>query len=308
MRTIDSTLDIVSTMAKTIERWQTEIQGFSEISLDSAAIFDNLEKQLPIRVPIVKINTKHIKFNLPEIIPKTRPIVLKYPASTTVRTDTKPFKIPTGITVKTKDYSTKIFGKKIGFSYPSDIRTNYKDVSFEYPSKLEVKHNAIKLNVPTSPKIKMKDYSFDVPDKLAFTHRELMKAEKKLLKKTSSRLKSTSRALLDTQKMLHDVRGLLSNETVKSLKATKSNIEIAEQSLNKLHEKRIADVVKRLSDQKRELNKSKDIFSVIEGLLPLSAVIVGLVLLSIIISGIGKLVLTRDANKDYSKGYFSNRR
>lgn len=288
-----------STMAvsETINEWEAQIPGVQDVATDAAHICDTFAAQLPIRVPAVNLETKLIKFQLPEVIPKTQDVDIPYPTAT-VTTSTKKLSYPSGAEVETKGFSKSLGsfqGKNFGsvsFDYPSGISITNDSVALEYPSGIKIGTGNKSVTVPATPEIKLKDYSFDVPDKLEVTHRELMKDEKVLLEKSSKQLTSMTETLGTTRDSLTKVRALLESDVQNSLDATSQNLAAAETALTKFRTERIPGVLTDLKEQRHSLNKSRGVFVAISGLIPLGFCVLALVTVAIALSGAHKFFAT----------------
>lgn len=295
---IASVSESVLAVSKTLEEWENQIPGIQEISTDTAHILDTFSSQLPIRIPAVKLEQKLIKFQLPEIIPKTRNVNIPYPTAT-VQTSTQTLSYPNGARVEMKGWSKdfgKVMGKSLGgvsFDYPSGISISDGNVDLSYPSGISIGSASQSVTIPDTPEYRMKNYSFHIPDKLEITHRELMKDEKGLMEKSKKQLTSINSSLDKTKESLRKIRSLLERDAQESLKETDKNITDAENAMDSFRTHRLPAVLEDLRAQRQGISRSRGVFKAVSGLLPLMFLVIGLITTALAASGGAKLFQQR---------------
>lgn len=284
-KSLASAVTTAKTISDTVEKWNQDIPGYQEMTSDAAHICDTFASQLPLKVPQVKLDTKQIKFELPEVVPKEQTVSVNVPTAE-VEFETKSVSYPKGANVRTSE--KRAAGVK--FSYPSGIEIMEGDVDFRYPARIKIGTKKQDYKIPDTPTVTMKDYSFDVPDKLEVTQRELMKDEKHLLEKSSAQMASLGNTLGETAGSLTEIASLLSEDVVNSIQETDTNLMDAESTLTVFRQERLPSVVADLKEQKLGLNKSRQLFTAIAGLIPLSFCILALITIAIALSGWAKMI------------------
>lgn len=260
-RTIDSAIESTERLSKTIGRWESEATAFSAISRDASHIVDKFQQQLPIKVPVVDVSTRTVRFKRPEVKLETEEFIVKYPS----------------FTVDSRTESIDLGVKKIDLKYPVGFTT---------------KEQNKKLRIADIPKVTLVDERVDVP-RIDVSHQELLKSEKVLLAETSKQLATTSDSLSDTAESLADLRVVLAGDLSISLRQTEGNLTEVSRQLRRLHTESIPSVITKLNDQRVELNASRAAWSTLSDLVSIGFIVLGLFPVSILLSGLGNLSVVR---------------
>ena len=289
--TLGSAMKSARTFDSILGKWNANVASASGIASDSAHILDTFEKQLPIRVPHVNVETKRIVVQLPEFQVESSDFPVSVPTSATPKKKKKEIEYPKGAKVETstKDFG-RVAGKSLGsITYPSGIDPQFGTIEIEYVSGLTINNETHNIKVPKTIIVNKKEIPLDIPDKIEFTHRELMKDEKEVAIKMAGTLRATSTTLLETNKSLAEVQKLLAEDTVESMKATLGTLDGVEKSLEQLRKNRVATIRTELGNQRTALGESRELFGLLKGAIVWVFCLAALIPIGQVISGVSKL-------------------
>ncbi|HEY4310888.1 MAG TPA: hypothetical protein VGN12_15665 [Pirellulales bacterium] len=260
----ESTLVALENSAKDISNlldgWGKRVGDLHDLTGKVAKVCDNLQKELPIHVPTIDIQTAQHDFDVPTITVQKKDYAISYVSGIEVTPKEYSFNYPNGITVK-KNHA----------GVPNGLDIKEKDFEFSAPKSISAEKKELAFSVPEQVSISNNKVSFKYPVKADITERVLMKDEKAVLITARDQLSEVGGNLDQSASLLKEMSALTGKQLTGSISAARANVAAAGTMFKELVDDRLPRFVAELKGQRDELQKSRQLFGILKGtLMPLT--------------------------------------
>lgn len=241
-------------LAESTQQWQAGLVGFQKVSSDASQIFEKLQGQLPIKIPMLNVGSREMTIDIPQLELQNETIKLPYPTATV---GTRKMELDLGVT-------------KVNFDAPTlNLGTNNRN-----------------LTVPVSPRLSYRKENITVPDDVTVSYQEILSEEKQLLIDSASQLRTTAELLEQSQETLRGIQRALEVELLASLDATEDNLRLSRQSMQHHWHVQIPEFQQRLASQQSHLARSQLNFRALRSLIPWLFLFAGILPLAVSLHGL----------------------
>ncbi|MFN3192991.1 MAG: hypothetical protein ACE361_20950 [Aureliella sp.] len=245
---------------RSIVRWQSVARGMSTSAGGAAESLHGFASQLPIEIPIPKIESENVELAIPQFQVGKSEIRLPYP---TAKLGTTKRRIDLGVT----------------------------SVDLEVPS-LQLGKATQAVSVPNVEMGEDLIRRIEVPRNVGVESRQLLSNEKELLEKTADQLRDSSIGFAEASDSLTQFRDVVRNEVLGSFNVAEDELIQLGDVLRKSSQQELPEIRQRLLQQRDAVERTRVRFQGINGLFPWAILIAALIPGGVLLQGIVNLSVT----------------
>lgn len=249
-------------LAESTQQWQAGLAGFQKVSSDASQVLDKLQGHLPIKLPMLKVGSREMTIDIPQLQLQNETIQLPYP---TAAVGTRKMELDLGVT-------------KVNFDAPT-LNLGTKNRS---------------LTVPVSPRLSYRKENITVPDDVTVSYQEILSEEKQLLIDSASQLRTTAQLLEQSRETLGGIQRALDVDLLASLDATEEDLRLSRESVQLHRLEQIPEFQERLASQQLHLAKSQLNFRALRSLIPWLFLFAGILPMAVALHGLQSWLALRN--------------